>query len=120
MKTFLNDPLEHIEYLSTYKENDKLQEFNILHLYPGDLAWPNGYVDSRFFNLIGFNHNTMERRDLGKRDGLRFAPNVTVMLVRIFADGSTLIRFWKPVWVELFQCANVVAAPEVILEDYRG
>jgi len=84
---------EKIKFLDNYKENLLLQEFDIFHIYPGKLAYPNGYYDSRFFKLIGFNTKTMEKRCLGKHDGLDFWEECSgVSIVRVFCDGAFLIR----------------------------
>ena len=52
---------EQIEILDKYQVDDTLKAFDIFHLYPGELAYPDGYQDSRFFNLVGFNTKTMKR-----------------------------------------------------------
>jgi hypothetical protein len=94
-----------IDVLKDYIENEELSEFNIFHMYPGELCYPDGYFDSRWFELVGYNYCTMEFRKLGKHDGLRFdyIKNPKVDIVRIFADGSTLIRFDNVVSIEMFQ-----------------
>ena len=74
-----------------------LKSFHILHMYPKEIAYPNGYYDSRFAEVIGFNCDLMEKRNLGKRDGVDFwmaDKNVEIMMIRIFADGSTMIKFF--------------------------
>ena len=88
-----------IDFLSEYNVNEYLDSFHIIHLYPMEIAYPNGYYDSRFFEVVGYNTSTMERKDIGKTDGIRFEGTQTICpdMVRIFADGSTLIRFSKPV-----------------------
>jgi hypothetical protein len=86
---------KHIDFLSKYKINNKLEWFNIIHLYGKELAFPNGYYDSRFFKLVGFNTKTMEKRIFEHRDGLHFRDYIPIKMVRIYADGSTLIRFRK-------------------------
>ena len=54
----------------------------------------------------------MEGRNLGKKDGLDFwmgDKNVEIMMVRIFADGSTLIKFFAPVtYVSLTQAITFI------------
>lgn len=93
---------EQIDFLDKgYRENASETEFNVLHLYPGELAVGAGFVDSKFFELIGFNTDRRTKKNLGTHDGIRFNRlGVTqVQLVRIFADGSTLIRLRKPVVV---------------------
>ena len=49
---------EKINVLKIYDLNIELTEYNIFHLYPKGLAYPNGYYDSRFFNLVGYNSET--------------------------------------------------------------
>ncbi len=38
---------ERIDLLNNYKVNDKLEEFDICHLYPTKIAFPDGYYDAR-------------------------------------------------------------------------
>lgn len=97
---------KYIDVLKVYTENDSLSKFHIFHLYKDKLGYPNGYYDARFFILMGYNTETMEFKNLGFHDGMRFydeapAPDI----IRIFADGSTLIRFRKP--VEIGVCQEV-------------
>ena len=81
-----------------YMPNEKLERFDIFHLYPGKLAYPTGYTDSRFFELVGYNTSKMESRKLGRHDSLRFEEEAfKPHFLRIFADGSTLIKFRVPV-----------------------
>lgn len=103
---------EHVDILLEYSLNDDLDEFNLFHLYPEELAFPNGYYDSRFFTLIGFNFDKKEKRIIEGRDGLRFVPNagVDVDIIRIFADGSTLIRFLNLVKMSVFQAVDIKRA----------
>ncbi len=107
-------PNEVHKYLETLEEcewDDELDEFNILHLYPGEVCYPNGYYDSRFFEVIGYYYgpNIMvaveapRRRNLGEHDSLDFlGKNTDVDIIRVFIDGSTLIRFKKPVSITRF------------------
>jgi len=84
---------EKIDFLQKYEWNINLKEFNIFHLYPGEIAYPNGFHDSRFFNLVGFNTELMKKRDLGRHDSLDFwreKPNI--LFARVFADGAFLIK----------------------------
>jgi len=83
---------EELKILDDYKYSDKLSKFNIFHLYPKELAYPNGYYDSRFFELIGFNTNTMEKCNLRRHDSIEFCNNSPIAFARVFADGSFLIR----------------------------
>lgn len=95
---------EQINILKEYKVNDDLMRFQILHLYPLKLAYPDGYYDSMFFELWGFNYEN--KLSLQKRlirthcDRLNF-KNIEVELTQIFADGSTLIRFPYPITFDI-------------------
>jgi len=82
-----------IDYLSKYKLDDTQKEFNILHMYPQELAFPNGFYDSMFFNLHLFNEINMTKRILKYHDELRFDTFIDIQIIRIFADGSTIIKF---------------------------
>lgn len=82
-----------IAYLKKYTINDMLEEFQIIHMYPEkDPAFPEGFTDSKFFQLWGFNLKTMEKRDLGRKDGI-FTKDATIEGIGIFADGSTFMKF---------------------------
>ena len=102
-----------IDILNIYLEDQSLELFHIIHMYPGKLAYPTGYVDSRYFTLWGFNTDKMLKKNLGIHDGLdlnnilnpHLSPKVNI--IRIFADGSTLIKFLTPVKVSTTQCADV-------------
>jgi hypothetical protein len=78
---------------NTYEVDDSLMLFNIIHMYPLELACPNGFYDSMFFNAVGYGFENMKKRNLGRHDGLIFDGIVSIDIVRIFADGSTLLRF---------------------------
>ena len=86
---------EKLDVLKLYDLNTELTEYNIFHLYPKGLAYPDGYYGSRFFNLVGYNSKTREYREIRISDELDFSncKNQDVSMIKIFADGSTLIRF---------------------------
>jgi hypothetical protein len=96
------------ETFGRYTENDDLKMFDILHLYPDDKqAYPDGFIDCRFFDLVGFNTTTMEKHLIGRFDGLRFIQGDRVTdavapmkQVVIFADGSTCMQFTRMLKVE--------------------
>jgi len=98
---------EYIDFLNKYAQNDKLTHADIFHLYPGRIAYPDGYHDSRFFTLVGFNTKLMQKRVMNNKDGLHINKNAHIYLVRIFIDGSTLIRFNKPEIMDIFQCVEI-------------
>ena len=82
-----------IDILNNYAWNDDLSEFDIIHLYPGEIAYPDGYYDARFFEAVIFNTKTMQKRSLGKRhDAINFHYNCIVRSTRVYADGSFLLQ----------------------------
>jgi hypothetical protein len=98
----------YIDFLNNfYEEDDNIKDFHILHMYPKELAYPNGYYDSRFFELVGYNDNLKKFKKLGNHDGLTFDKGVVLDIARIFADGSTLLRFKKNVGVRLYGAAEI-------------
>lgn len=97
---------ERIDYLDTYDVDKKLNCFDAFHLYPTELAYPDGYFDSMFFNLVGYNFDTKTKRTIEQRDGLHF-HDVNVDIGQIFADGSTFIRFTHKVKIDVYQCVEV-------------
>lgn len=86
---------EKLDVLKLYDLNTELTEYNIFHLYPKGLAYPHGYYDSMFFNLVGYNSETMEYREIRISDEFDFSncKNKDISMIRIFADGSTFIKF---------------------------
>lgn len=107
MKKYPNEVQKHIDYLDTYKEYHALEVFNLIHMYPKELAYPNGYYDSRFFDLVLFNEEIKEKRTVEGRDGIYFNNETKIKLARIFADGSTLIKFDGYVKIKIFQCVEI-------------
>lgn len=79
-----------------YTEDEALEEFNIFHMY-GDgkpcIFYDNGYVDAQNFNLMGYNTKTKKKRDLGRHDSLNLSTECKPDIIRIFMDGSTMVRF---------------------------
>lgn len=87
-----------------YTENPKLKKADIFHLYDtGEecIKDDSGMHDSRHFMCIAFNSLTQEKVDLGKHDGIDTLENEgsPLKLARVYADGSFLIRFMKPVHI---------------------
>lgn len=105
------DVQKHVDYLETYEIDETLEKYNIIHMYPKGLAATRsyGFVDSRKFILWGYSTGNKKRRNLGHHDGLSFArqDSPRVDIVRIFADGSTFIRFCGYVKIGLSQEAMV-------------
>ena len=83
------------KYFDKYQEDENLREFDIFHMY-GDgvpcLIKSTGYHDSQNFKFVGFNTVTMKKREFERHDALKF-DNCMVKDVRIFMDGSTMIKF---------------------------
>jgi hypothetical protein len=82
-----------IDILKKYEVNKELEEFDILHIYPKELAFPNGYCDSRFFDVVFFNTKKMEKREICHKDSLDWAGVGNVKMIRVFADGGVLVKF---------------------------
>ena len=98
------------EVFSRYKENQKLTHADIFHLYDtGEECYKNnsGYHDSRHFELIAFNSNTMQKRNLGRHDGIIHYGETPMLSSRIYADGSFFIRMKKPLEIHNFQCVEL-------------
>ena len=91
------------DVLDSYKINESLTSFNILHLYPKEEAFPNGYYDSKFFDLHIFNTKTKEKRIIENRDGLTFLENVFIDIIRVYIDGSFFIRLKEFTNIDIFQ-----------------
>lgn len=110
-ETKKNNREYYTEILNKYKINNKLIEGNIFHLYCKKEAYPNGYYDSKFFDLWVFNTDKMTKRLIEDRDGLTFVGNAKVDIVRYYIDGSTLIR------LETIQ--PIVILKDVIIGNYN-
>lgn len=87
--------------LGVYKESDSLELFDILHLYDtGKYCLPDnsGYWDAKHFELVGYNTKEKQFRKLGRHDSINFTCEQSpIDMMRIFADGATLVRFKHPV-----------------------
>ena len=84
---------EKLDILNAYTTDETLMEFHILHMYPGELCYPNGYYDSRFFELVGYNTDEMTVRELGEHDAIRFHQPGELTASHVFADGSHAMVF---------------------------
>lgn len=99
---------EKIDVLANYySENEDLESFDILHLYPGEIAFPDGYIEARFFNLVGYNTAKKQKRSLGRHDAL-FTAEVIIRDVEIYADGSTCLVFAKPIYMLMGQAPTLL------------
>jgi hypothetical protein len=108
MKKYAPEVQKRIDLLNNYVINNKLINFNICHLYPKKIAYPDGYYDSMFFDLHLFNTFTNEKRIIKNRDGLDFLDiKYDIKLIRIYADGSTIITFNSIYKVCIFQSVTI-------------
>lgn len=84
------------EVFSRYKDNPNLTEADIFHLYDtGEecIKDNSGFHDSRHFELVIFNTETMEKKHCGRHDGItNVSDSLSFRIIRIFADGSFFIR----------------------------
>lgn len=90
--------------LSVYIENESLELFDILHLYDTGkygIVKDDGYHDAKHFDLVGYNIELKQFRKLGRHDAIqlnsRHSVDCPIDSVRIFLDGSTLIKFKRPI-----------------------
>jgi len=96
-----------INVLDRYTEVDNMREFNVMHLYPTELAYPNGYYGMMFFDLWLFNTKTLEKQFVGQHDGVMVANTYNVVKeMGIFADGSTIVEFVDMVGVPAMNTQN--------------
>lgn len=99
---------ERVDFLAKYKTNENLDTCHIMHLYGKGLAFPEGFFDSRFFTLVIYNTEKMEKREIPDRDGIDIETRKSrVKMVRIFADGSTLVKFDNIVNIYVHQSVTV-------------
>lgn len=84
-------------------------EFDILHLKPSGVlcALTEGYQDSQWIELTGYNTENHTRIDLGTHDSLD-TRDVPVKYVRVCCNGETLVKFGKMCKVLQYQEAVVV------------
>lgn len=102
---------ERVDFLAQYKVNENLDTCHIMHLYAEGLAFPNGYYDSQFFTLVIYDTAKMEKRKISGRDGIDIETKKThAKMVRIFADGSTMVKFDNVVKVGIYQSVAVYEA----------
>lgn len=94
MSVYPPDVEVRVKFLDEYKVNEKLNCFDIFHLYPKGLAYPNGYYDSQFFEIIAFNTEKMEKRNFGSNhDEIDFWEGCVISKAQVYADGAYLIKF---------------------------
>jgi len=98
----------HLDLLDRYDvvPFDQSGTWDIVHLYPKKLAYPDGFYHARFFDLWVFNTKTQEKAVIERRDGLCLERGVEVRTIQIFADGSTIVEFREP--VKIYPTQNVV------------
>jgi hypothetical protein len=111
MKEYPEEVWSMIKVLNEYREIDSpiFNKFDILHMYPQGLAYPDGFHDSRFFELWAFSTRDMVKfKSKRPHDELRFTGHADMDIIRIFADGSTFIRFKTPRQIDCkYQAADV-------------
>lgn len=99
------------EVFNSYTEYKYMKKADIFHFYDtGDqcLEKEDGFINSRWFELIAFNSKTKQKRKLGRRDGVDCNLNIAkTSCFRVYADGSFLVSFREPVKFLLFQCVRL-------------
>lgn len=94
-----------IDSLNTYEYDESLKTFNLFHIYQREYTGDAGFADSCFFDLVGYNFEQKKRSKFERRDGLRLEAQPDI--IRIYADGSTLVRFENLVTVDPWQEAVI-------------
>ena len=79
--------------LDSYSEDENLSNFNLIHIYPGNLCGKYGMQNSRFFKVVGFNTENYKKRYLGDHDDLRRWNLGPLRLdgVQVFKDRSVIL-----------------------------
>ena len=71
-----------------YELDDKLNEFNIIHIYPKENCYPDGYYCAKFIDVHLFNSFTNKKRILNSRhDALTFVKKGPDQVLA-YVDGS--------------------------------
>ena len=91
------DVQEKIGKINDYEMVDKLDWFDLVHMYPKRLAYPDGYHDAQFFELVMYNRDTMQRCKSGRLHDALLLDNLPIDRVQVYADGSFLVRFTESV-----------------------
>jgi hypothetical protein len=90
---------ERIDLLDKYEFDDDISTFHSIHLYKKELAYPDGFYDSYFFEVIGYNETVGKRKNLGKHDGIALTESAHVDNILLYADDSVYIGFRELVFV---------------------
>lgn len=96
--------------LGQYKEVELLSEANIFHMYAVE-EWgldnngDRGFNDTKLFELIAYNTVTMEKCNLGIKDGVQLHEKPSY--IKLYIDGSTLIQFREVKRIGYGQCLDI-------------
>jgi len=100
------------EVFNRYTETKELEEADIFHLYDtGEecIKDNSGYHDSRHFELIAFNTETMQKKNCGRHDGITsYSNDLPIRMMRVYADGSFFVKLGRTAKIEMFQNVNLV------------
>ena len=99
-----------MDVLKRYKWCDTAANITILHMYPGGIAFPEGYYHDRWFQLVGYDEREQTRVDFGRHDRIIIEDSMEVEHVEIYADRSTLLMFRHPIRVVDGQAAFIYSA----------
>lgn len=90
-------------------EFKKENEFTIIHFYPEENAYPNGYREAKWLQVKLFNPKTKEMSIIPRRQDALFFKGDIVSTVSVFIDGSTCITLKNSCRLEdVFQASTVV------------
>lgn len=87
VKPYINDIND--SYIADYNLNC----FNILHIYPRELAYPDGFYYARFFDCVIYNVKENKKNVLSRKEMIYMDKNVNIKNTYVYADGSTVIVF---------------------------
>ncbi len=109
---FIMETYDVKEVFNRYTETNELKEADIFHLYDtGEecIKDNSGYHDSRHFELIAFNTETMQKKNCGRHDGITsYSNDLPIRMMRVYADGSFFVKLGRTAKIEMFQNVNLV------------
>ena len=108
MKEKIKETIQyHIDYLSRYTEVENMEKCDILHLYNTKKYWADNdwFYDAMMFDLWAYNTKTKQKIYLWEKDEI-MPYDCGIQMIRIFVDGSTLVRFKELVKIWWGQSMN--------------
>lgn len=81
--------------LDSYTADDELNDFSLLHIYPGKLTSEvsGGVSNGKWFTIHGYNTTTAQKRLITTCVDTILYDNVNISITQVWADGSTVLAF---------------------------